>query len=83
MANLRKNIEKKRLIQKRENSLSRKVNTPTESALKNVTVTSGTGLKQAIENVKALRTSAGTPSSQPTSVYHKYGKNSVKRIKVS
>ncbi len=83
MANLRKNIERKRLIQKRENSLTRTENSPVEKALKNVTVRAGGGLKQIIEDVKALRTSANIPSSQPTSVYHKYGKNSVKRIKVS
>lgn len=92
MANLRKNIGRKRLIKKRENSLRRKEISSTESALKNVTVRAGQkiGLMETIENVKALRKEQnalrkeqGLPNLKPTSVYHRYGKNSVRRIKVT
>ncbi len=87
MANLRKNINRKRSLAKRENVAIRTGSPEQNPALKNVTVRAGKGLNKTIEEIKHLRTkyNAENPNNQlskPTSLYHKYGKNSVRAIKV-
>lgn len=92
MANLRKNIARKRALQKRANIANRKGNyasNETEShyrvsaGLKSKTAGRGKSLSATIEEVKSLRESLD-PQLQhlPTYVYHRYGKNSVRKIKV-
>lgn len=88
MANLRKNIARKRKLQRRE-AKHAGVSVTKLNAFKNRTVRAGDkergrkSLSETIEEVKASRsTLTEEQRKKPTSVYHRYGKNSVRRIKV-
>lgn len=90
MANLRKNIARKRKLQRREAKFAGNPASK-HDALKNRTVRSWDkgkegkkSLSETIAEVKALRsTLTDEQRKTPTSVYHRYGKNSVRRIKVN
>jgi hypothetical protein len=86
MANLRKNIARKRSLEKRVNAKIRNAKAKPD-ALRNVTVKEK-GLTATLEEVKSLRGeyfskhSDVKPESNPTFVFQKYGKNSVRKFKV-
>ncbi len=88
MANLRKNIARKRQLEKRNRIIRRNAGEATEVLVKkNYTVRAGkktkVGLMETIEKVKAVRKDNNIPATNPSFVFHRYGKNSVRKFKVA
>jgi len=86
MANLRKNIARKRQLAKRNHIIRRNAGEATELQVKkNYTVRAGSkvGLMETIEKVKVVRKDNNIPPTKPSFVFHKYGKNSVRKFKVA
>ncbi len=87
MSNLKKNIARKRNLAKREN-VAMRTSSSKNPLLDIVVVKAGSGmLKETIEKIQVLRKEhdSKNPSdklSKGTPLYHKYGKNSIRTIKV-